>query len=40
MLQLDERNFHCWNYRLWVVDRYLNKIQSQTTDREEYIKFV
>ena len=37
---MDERNFHCWNYRLWVVGVYLAKIEQMSEGREEYTAFI
>lgn len=34
MLAMDERNFHCWNYRLWVVELYLTVIKDRSPEAE------
>jgi len=37
MLAKDERNFHCWNYRTWLLSAYIDEIKSREIEKKEEV---
>jgi len=38
MLKMDERNFHAWNYRIWLVRDVLKYDKNLVVKELEYLK--
>lgn len=38
MLKMDERNFHAWNYRIWLIRDVLNFNTKIISKELEYLK--